>query len=62
MSTICREACLKGANNLWHVLRSKGITASKFGIVAKRLRDFENLSEAAHTISFCCDCRSGAGY
>lgn len=49
--TVTQEASLdiqertvtQSANNLWHMLRSKRITASKFGTVAKRLRDFENL-------------------
>ncbi|XP_031570411.1 uncharacterized protein LOC116304773 [Actinia tenebrosa] len=40
---IQEKTMTQSANNLWHVLRSKRITASKFGIVAKRVRDFENL-------------------
>ena len=33
----------QGASNLWQLLRSKRITASKFGSCAKRVTNFENL-------------------
>ena len=33
----------QSANDLWHCLRKKRITASKFSVVAKRLSGFENL-------------------
>ncbi|XP_046841849.1 uncharacterized protein LOC124435961 [Xenia sp. Carnegie-2017] len=40
---IQEKTITQSANSLWHMLRSKRITASKFGIVARRSRDFENL-------------------
>jgi len=33
----------QSANNLWHLLRKKRLTASKFGICAKRLTHYEKL-------------------
>ena len=35
----------QSASNLWQLLRSKRITASKFGSCAKRMSNFENLAK-----------------
>ena len=40
---IQEKTLMQSANSLWHMLRRKRITASKFGLVARRVRDFENL-------------------
>ena len=37
------KTVMQSDNNLWHLLRSKRITASKFGLVAKRQSNFETL-------------------
>ena len=40
---IQEKTATQSANSLWHMLRRNRITASKFGLVARRVRDFENL-------------------
>ena len=40
---IQEKTVTQSRNDLWHVLRRKRITASKFGLVARWVRDFENL-------------------
>ena len=40
---IQEKTVTQSANSLWHMLHRKIITASKFGLVARRVQDFENL-------------------
>ena len=42
---IQEKTVTQSANSLWHMLHRKRITASKFGLVARRVRDFENLNK-----------------
>ena len=40
---IQEKTVTQSLNDLWHMLRRKRITASKFALVARRVQDFENL-------------------